>query len=84
MQQYSDIYSLQNYSNSFAVDKYLHTVASVGFLFALIILVFALDMSLAKSETYKKVWKIFYHYKPLLRHNSNATDGTQLHTHGCC
>jgi len=30
MQQYEDIYSLQNY---FAVNKYLHTVASVGFLF---------------------------------------------------
>ena len=30
MQQYADIYSLQNY---FAVNKYLHTVASVGFLF---------------------------------------------------
>jgi len=30
MQQYADIYSLQNYS-SFAVNKYLHNVASVGF-----------------------------------------------------
>jgi len=28
MQQYADIYSLQ----SFAVNKYLHAVASVGFL----------------------------------------------------
>jgi len=34
MQQHADIYSLQNYS-SFAVNKYLHTVASVGFLFTL-------------------------------------------------
>ena len=32
MQQYADIYSLQS---SFAVNKYLHTVASVGFLFTL-------------------------------------------------
>jgi len=32
MQQYADIYSLQS---SFAVHKYLHTVASVGFLFTL-------------------------------------------------
>jgi len=32
MQQYADMYSLQNY---FAVNKYLHTVASVGFLFTL-------------------------------------------------
>jgi len=30
MQQYADIYLLQ----SFALNKYLHTVASVGFLFA--------------------------------------------------
>ena len=30
MQQYADIYSLQS---SFAMNKYLHTVASVGFLF---------------------------------------------------
>jgi len=30
MQQYAGIYSLQNY---FAVNKYLHTVASVGILF---------------------------------------------------
>ena len=30
MQQYADIYSLQNY---FAVNKYLHTVAFVGILF---------------------------------------------------
>jgi len=37
MQQYADIYSLQNYFSysSFAVNKYLHTVASVGFLFTL-------------------------------------------------
>jgi len=33
MQQYADIYSLQS---SFAVNKYLHTVASVGFLFTLV------------------------------------------------
>ena len=33
MQQYADIYSLQK--SSFAVNKYLHTVASVGFLFTL-------------------------------------------------
>jgi len=33
MQQYADIYSLQNYYSSFAVNKYLHTVASVGFFF---------------------------------------------------
>jgi len=32
MQQYADIYSRQS---SFAVNKYLHTVASVGFLFTL-------------------------------------------------
>ena len=32
MQQYADIYSLQS---SFAVNKYLHTVAFVGFLFTL-------------------------------------------------
>ena len=32
MQQYADIYSLQS---SFVVSKYLHTVASVGFLFTL-------------------------------------------------
>ena len=32
MQQYADIYSLQS---SFAVNKYLHTVATVGFLFTL-------------------------------------------------
>ena len=32
MQQYADIYSLQNY---FALNKYLHTVASVGILFTL-------------------------------------------------
>jgi len=32
MQQYADIYSLQS---SFAVNTYLHTVASVGFLFTL-------------------------------------------------
>jgi len=32
MQQYADIYLLQS---SFAVNKYLHTVASVGFLFTL-------------------------------------------------
>jgi len=31
MQQYADIYPLQNYSSNFAVNKYLHTVASVGF-----------------------------------------------------
>ena len=30
MQPYADIYSLQS---SFAVNKYLHTVGSVGFLF---------------------------------------------------
>jgi len=35
MQQYADIYSLQNYCSSFAVNKYLHTVASVGFLIIL-------------------------------------------------
>ena len=52
MQQYADIYLLQNYStcfgchttrnmySSFAVNKYLHTVASVGFLFTLYIVVF--------------------------------------------
>ena len=33
MQQYADIYSLQR--SSFVVNKYLHTVASVGFLFTL-------------------------------------------------
>ena len=32
MQQYADIYLMQSYS-SFAVNKYLHTVAAVGFLF---------------------------------------------------
>jgi len=32
MQQYADIYLLQ----SFAVNKYLHTVVSVGFLFTVI------------------------------------------------
>ena len=32
MQQYADIYAIQNY---FAVNKYLLTVASVGFLFTL-------------------------------------------------
>jgi len=49
-----------------------------------IVLVFASDMSLIKSKIYKTIWKIFYHYKPLLRHNSNATDGTQMQAHECC
>jgi len=49
MQQYADIYSLQYYSTCFgccdtrnmyssiAANKYLHTVASVGFLFTQIL-----------------------------------------------
>ena len=38
MQQYADICSLQNCKSSFAVNKYLHTVASVGFLFTSILI----------------------------------------------